>query len=360
MKKFIFIFLNLFIYSFATTINITPPNFSNASNYSNSSTVNTTSNTSDNNTVANTILNTNNTNTNTANNNKINNATNNTNLINNNINSINNTNSINNNTNSTNNVKTITTYKNTVYSDVLGKDNKNLNNCDIFNKSIYSISYEKGYEIGKKNSKYEIETKFKKLKSQLDIIFPIKNYYIENILEPPLISFDKDSKIINNGKTYVKKEGEYIIDRNARFRKPLTWEDFLLSDNLEKSDYNFNYYYNKNKDCEVDESKIKENFLNGYEYAREEIVFLYKQRLKKLKIYIEKLNLYQRLYLSKKILPPVITPVIKPIEINNKNLLISQEEYTIVKEARFNPLYKNWLNFIVNNKSKIINKKQGN
>jgi hypothetical protein len=72
-----------------------------------------------------------------------------------------------------------------------------------------------------------------------------------------------------------------------------------------------------------------------------------------------KMNLYQRLYLSKKILPPVITPMVTPIKSEGETLLISEEQYVIVKEAMFNPMYKNWLNFIVeDNNNRTVNKRK--
>jgi len=215
-------------------------------------------------------------------------------------------------------------------------------------KYTYNIAKNKGYEIGLKNSKWEFEKWLKKMKPFLDNLFLIKSYYIENILEPPMINFNSDNKILNNGKTYLKKEGLYTIVRPARFRIPLTWEDFLLSDSLKPADYKIKITYrNFNEDCKVNQNKINENFLNGYEEGRKETLIIYKERLKKLSEYMVKLQRYQYLYLTKKIRPPVITPLITPIKSNKKSLLISQEEYTIVKPAEFNTLIKNWKPFLV-------------
>jgi hypothetical protein len=257
-----------------------------------------------------------------------------------------------------NKVIVVNTYNKPIVSDVI--TGQKLNKCSVTAKNIYSMAYEKGYEIGLKNSKYEIENWLKKFKPYLDNIFTIKDYYIEGILEPPMISFDNKSYIEDNGKMYVKKEGEYKITRPAKFKTPLTWEDFLLSGHLDKPIYILQYHYYSASECkkQIKNLQIKKNFLNGYAYAKNESLILYKERLKKLKIYLMKLNLYQRLYLTKKILPPVITPMVTPIKADNKDLVISEEKYVIVKPARFNPLYKNWLNFIVtNNNVKTINKR---
>jgi len=358
MKKII-IFTILSTILLAETIDITPPSFKNMNNYnanvkSSSSKqpiiINNNYNNTDNNTtktISSNVVDGNE--QNNKNSQQTNNANTNT--------TVNKVETDNSNKNAP---KTIATYDKTISSDVIDNNGVDkVDNCTYLIKSVYENAYEKGYEKGNINSKYEIENLLISIKSSLDDIFMIKQYYIEGIVEPPFINFDNESNILDGGKRYVKKEGEYSIVKPAKFKQPLKWEDFLLTGFLKEPEYKFDYVFNIAKGCEIDDEKIKESFLNGYEYSRKENIVLYSERLKKLKDYMLKLNLYQRLYLSKKILPPVITPMVTPIKAENDNLLISEEQYVIVKPAQFNPLYKNWLNFIVENNNKTtVNKRK--
>lgn len=358
MKKII-LFTILSTFLFSETIDITPPNFKNMNNYN--SNVKRTNSSNNNNTI---IISDNSKDTTKAISSNVigpvqeNQKTDNNTNVNSQPDNKNENNEVDN--TSKTNKQTITTYEKTVSSDVIDNNGvEKVDNCTFLVKSVYENSYEKGYEKGTINSKYEIENLLIGMKEFLDDIFMIKQYYIEGIVEPPFINFDNDSNILDGGKRYVKKEGEYSIVKPAKFKQPLKWEDFLLTGFLKEPEYKFDYVFNIAKSCVIDDEKIKENFLNGYEYSRKENIVLYSERLRKLKDYMLKLNLYQRLYLSKKILPPVITPMVTPIKTQEDNLLISEEQYVIVKPAQFNPLYKSWLNFVVENNNKTtVNKRK--
>lgn len=228
--------------------------------------------------------------------------------------------------------------------------------CTLTEKNIYKKGYELGYKYGLRNSKVEIENWFLKMSTQLNDLFLIKEYYIEGILEPPLIEFDKEDLISENGKKFTKKEGEFTIIKEAKFKVPLTWKDFLLTDNLEKAEYNLEYYYYNDKEkCPIKNEKIEYEFKNGYEEGRKEANIIYSQRLAKLKDYMEKLHRYQRLYLTRKMRPPVITPLITPITADKNKMVISQEEYTIVKPAQFNTAVKDWQLFLIETRNANTN-----
>lgn len=229
--------------------------------------------------------------------------------------------------------------------------------CSIFLKYLGEASYQKGFEIGKINSIYEIESKLKKLKTFLDSIFRIKDFYVEGVLEPPLIEEDRNSQILDNGKTFIKKEVTYKIAKPSKFKEALTWEDFLLQDKnskLTEPRYLIKYQFFYNPECE-DMDKVYEtlntNFYKGYGDSKEETSFLYKERLKSLNKYMDGLYQYQRLYLTKKIEPPLITTQISPIDKNknNKTMTISEEKYYILKDAEFVDNYKKWENYLIQN-----------
>lgn len=235
--------------------------------------------------------------------------------------------------------------------------------CSIFLKYLGEASYQKGFEIGKNNSVYEIETKLLKLKPFLDGMFRIKDFYVEGILEPPLIEEDRTNQILDNGRTFVKKEVTYKISKPSKFKEPLIWEDFLLQDKnsrLEHPKYIVKYQFFYNPECE-DMDKVYEtlnkHFYKGYNESKEETTFLYKERLKSLNKYMDGLAQYQRLYLTKKIEPPLITTQVSPIDKNknNKTMTISEEKYYILKEAEFVDNYKKWDNYLVpNNPTRIM------
>jgi len=240
-----------------------------------------------------------------------------------------------------------TIYNNIIYSNVLDSNEKG-KYCHYMEKGILEKIYELGYKKGIINSKWEIQQWMKKMGKYFNNIFRIKDYYIEGILEPPFVIFNNKNEITNNGKTFIKKEGEYIITKPAKFKIPLKWQDFLLEKHLKKPDYTFKYYYYiDKKNCKISNNKIKKYFLKGYKEAKNEIVILYKHRLIKLQKYIKKLYTYQRLYLTRKIRPPVITPIITPIKTTKNKMIISKEEYTIVKRATFDPIFRDWKNYLI-------------
>lgn len=246
-------------------------------------------------------------------------------------------------------------YNKVISNDVIDTPSS-MEECTLTEKNIYKKGYELGYKYGLRNSKVEIENWFLKMGTQLNDLFLIKEYYVEGILEPPLIEFDKEDLISENGKKFTKKEGEFTIIKEAKFKVPLTWKDFLLTDNLEKAEYNLEYYYYNDKEkCPIKNEKIEYEFKNGYEEGRKEANIIYSQRLTKLKDYMEKLHRYQRLYLTRKMRPPVITPLITPITADKNKMVISQEEYTIVKPAQFNTAVKDWKLFLIETRNANTN-----
>ena len=358
--KLLLLFFLFPIFIFSETINIVPPSLNNMNNYENirkeNTTINNNNNNNNNNNVEPTII------QNQIKTEKLKAIKKNNNVLLNKKQSQIITNSIKqkktiSNINK-NNIKTL--YSNTIMSDIIDNNNK-IDECSLNLNYIYKKIKNRGYQIGLKNSKWEFEKWLKKMKPFLDYLFDIKNYYIQGILEPPMINFEKNTKIKNNGKTYIKKEGEYTIIKKARFKIPLTWEDFLLSDSLKTPDYTVNMsYYKNNKKCKINQSILNKSFLDGYEEGRKETLIIYGNRLDQLSEYMTKLYRYQYLYLTRKIRPPVITPLITPIKTDKKNtnLIISEEEYTIVKPAEFNVIMKRWKNILVENKQFLTKNKR--
>jgi hypothetical protein len=233
---------------------------------------------------------------------------------------------------------------------------KNLNNCEILlNKTEIEV-YEKIFKYSKYINEIVIGKKLLENNKSLKSAFPIKRLYIEDILEPPLVTSNKKSNVLKNGRAFVKYENRYIIKNKARFRmSPKTWKDFLLTFKPSKYYETINKQIKipvmktTNKECKLELKKItKETFNIAFEDGKKEVEILFKERLNKLNKYMDDLYLYHYLFITKKIEPPVIGELITPIYDNKTKLTINESYYEIIKNAEFNTDTKKWKTFIFN------------
>ena len=244
--------------------------------------------------------------------------------------------------------------------------NPHFNVCEAFISDNAGNAFDYGYSEGVKYTKLYIGKFLLKHKKQLDILFPLKQLYLnDGILQPPVVKKeDKGSYIFQDGNVYKQFGVRYYIQTPARFvtmgsyRK---WEDFLLdyapdyyynTDIKNVLNFSMNINYSDSAECNRKiREKVFENFRQGFFSGEKEVFTLMESRLQKLQNFLDGLYLYNELYYRGIINPPVISEFVEPVYKNErgKQLVINEKVLKIVKPASFNTETKKWKTFIITN-----------
>jgi len=240
------------------------------------------------------------------------------------------------------------------------------NICEAFIADNSNNAFDYGYKEGVKYTKIYIGKFLLKHKKELDILFPLKQLYLnDGILQPPLVGKeDKGSYIYENGNTYRQYGVKYYIKNPARFvtkNSYRKWEDFLLDypmeyyknaslDNVLK--FSINVKYSNSYQCNLKiRNAVYKKFREGFTAGEREVFLLMSARLKKLQSFVDGLYLYNELYYRGIINPPLISEFIEPVykNKNGKILVINEKVLKIVKPASFNTETKKWKTFLITN-----------
>lgn len=259
-----------------------------------------------------------------------------------------------------------------VSSDVIEKMGSNPyeNVCRAFIEDNSNRAFDYGYKEGVKYTKLYIGKFLLKHKKALDILFPLKQLYLDKgILQPPLIGEKTNASFTYaNGDVYRQYGVKYYIKEKAKFvtkggyRK---WEDFLL-------DYSPSYYkkpmkdvltfkfrvtYSNSEKCNREiKRQVYESFRKGFVAGEKEVFLLMQIRLKKLVNFLNELYLYNNLYYRGIINPPLISEFVEPVykTTHGKSLIINEKVLKIVKPAQFNMETKKWKVFLIRNDKVIV------
>jgi hypothetical protein len=221
-------------------------------------------------------------------------------------------------------------------------------------------AYNRGFEIGRAVTDFNIGRILVNISDQLNILFPIKKLMVESILEPPLISENSNNSVHENGQIYVSYEKKYSIIRKERFINKdsiKTWDKILLSHELDyytmqsnpkKDSYNITLNLSTDEACNrVIRENADKQFKLGFIEGGKEISELYLSRLSQLEKYINSLYLYNRLYIEKKIDPPLIGEIDTSVSANENSLTINENFMKILKNAKFNEEVKKWRTYVI-------------
>ena len=246
------------------------------------------------------------------------------------------------------------------------KSNPYQNICEAFIADNSNNAFDYGYKEGVKYTEIYIGKFLLKHKKALDILFPLKQLYLDGgILQPPLIGEeDKGSYIYKDGDVYRQYGVKYYIKSPARFvteNSYKKWEDFLLDypaeyykniklDNVLK--FKMDVKYSDSQQCNLKiRDAVYKQFREGFKSGEKDVFLLMSTRLKKLQKFVNGLYLYNELYYRGIINPPLISEFIEPVYENNdgKSLIINEKVLKIVKPASFNTETKKWKTFLITN-----------
>jgi hypothetical protein len=253
-----------------------------------------------------------------------------------------------------------------IKNDVIDNGSKEGSICSAFVSENSDKAFDKGYKEGIKYTKIYIGKFLLKHKKSLDILFPIKQLYLNGgILQPPLIVKSiGDSFTYENGDVYRQYGVKYIIKEPAKFvtkNSYKKWEDFLLDypvsyyKNAKINDvlnFSFNIRYSDNDKCnELIRKTVYKKFREGFLAGENEVFLLMETRLKKLENFLNGLYLYNELYYRGIVNPPLISEFIEPVykNKNGQSLVINEKILKIVKLAEFNTETKKWKVFLITN-----------
>ncbi|NPA67669.1 MAG: type IV secretion system DotC family protein [Chlorobi bacterium] len=238
-----------------------------------------------------------------------------------------------------------------------------LNICQAFVSENSSNAFDYGYLQGKAFTDLYIGGILVKYKKYMDILFPLKDLYVQGILEPPAVEKDKSEYTYDNGQAYRNYGVRYKVIKPARFvtsKTKKSWEDFILGNpdigyylkpvNFSNLNFKFSIKWSNDPVCNDKIYKaVVDNFKKGFKQGESETQMSYSLRLTKLQNYLNQLYLYNELYYRRVINPPVIgeftTPVYKTED--GQTLVINENYYKIIKPAKFNTETKKWKVFLI-------------
>lgn len=213
--------------------------------------------------------------------------------------------------------------------------NSNLQN--MRNSAIKQAALTYGASAGELAEWNQIEKALFKRVNSLNQVFNFKMFYLDGEkLQPPVLNVNSDvSNITNKGRVYTNVQKVYRVISPAQFKsKPLTWEDFLLPDQLPQLVEPQDVLLPQNND----EAKLWKTYIvKGWKVGQNRALESFDFRLASLNSAFQGMALYVLLRMQGMIEPPQVMVVKNPVSGSNNGdeLALQKTIHVITKTSYF-------------------------